>query len=104
MEKNTNTNVVDGVIEQVERGGKLKDRAIKKIKKDKDIREYVSDIFSLIIGLLLFLILLEVPELISYFYIDSVNPIDVVFEVLYVVVLLFLLINNYVTLRRVNAK
>lgn len=101
---NKDTNVVDEVIEQVERGSKLKERAIKKIKKDNDIKKYISDIFSLIIGFVLLLILLEIPEIVSYFYIEMENPLDVVFEVLYVVVLFVLLIHNYITLRKVNSK
>lgn len=103
MEKN-NTNVVDEVIEQVEKGGRLKERAIRKIKKEKDVRQYVSDIFSFVIGLLLFLILLEVPELVSYFYVDHVKTLNVVFEIVYVGILFILLVHNYITLRKLNSK
>ena len=103
MEKNS-TNVVDEVIEQVEKGGRLKERAIRKIKKEKDVRQYVSDIFSFVIGLLLFLILLEVPELVSYFYVDHVKTLNVVFEIVYVGILFILLVHNYITLRKLNSK
>lgn len=103
MEKN-NTNVVDEVIEQVEKGERVKERAIKKIKKDNDIASYIADVFCWIIGLLIFLIILEVPDLVGYFYIDEVNPIGVVLKVLYVVILCVLLVRNYVTLRKINSK
>lgn len=103
MEKNS-TNVVDEVIEQVEKGGRLKERAIRKIKKEKDVRQYVSDVFSFVIGLLLFLILLEVPELVSYFYVDHVKTLNVVFEIVYVGILFILLVHNYITLRKINSK
>ena len=63
MEKNNN--VVDGVIEQVEKGEKIKEKAIKKIKQDKDVRKYASDVFSLIVGFLSFLLILEVPDIVS---------------------------------------
>ena len=102
MEKNGN--VVDEVIEQMEKGGKLKERAIRKIKKEKDIREYVSDVFSLVLGLLLFLIILELPELVGYFYVEKVKVGEVVFEILYVGILGILLIHNYITLRKINSK
>ena len=102
MEKNSN--VVDEVIEQVEKNEKLKERAIRKIKKEKDIREYVSDIFSFVLGLLLFLVLLELPELVGYFYVDHVDTFSVVFEIIYVGILCILLLHNYITLRKINAK
>lgn len=104
MEKNSNGNVVDEVIEQVEKEGKLKEKAIKKIKNDKDIKKYVSDLVTLIIAFILLLIILEVPEVVGYFYVESVSPLDVVYEVLYLVVLFVLLVRNYITLRKINSK
>lgn len=104
MEKNNGANVVDEVIEQVEKEGKLKERAIKKLKKDADIRNYVSGLLTTIIAFIIILIMLEVPELVGYFYVDSLSPLSVVFEVLYVLILFVLLVRNYITLRKVNSK
>jgi len=102
MEKNNN--VVDGVIEQVEKGEKIKEKAIKKIKQDKDVRKYASDVFSLIVGFLSFLLILEVPDIVSYFYVKEIKPFDVVVEVVYVIFLLVVIARNYITLRKINSK
>ena len=104
MEKNSVNNVVDEVIEHVEKGEKLKEKAIKKIKQDKDVRKYVSDVFSFIVGILVVLIVFEVPNVLGYFYLDNINPFEVVVQVLYLVVLFGLLVHNYITLRKINSK
>ena len=105
MEKNnTVNNVVDEVIEHVEKGEKLKEKAIKKIKQDKDVRKYVSDIFSFIVGILVVLIVFEVPNVLGYFYLDNISPLEVAIQVLYLVILFGLLVHNYITLRKINAK
>lgn len=102
MEKNSN--VVDEVIEHVEKGEKLKERAIKKIKQDKDVRKYISDIFSLIVGVLVLLVLFFIPNIISYFYVKDLHPLEVVRDVLYLIILCTLLVRNYITLRKINTK
>lgn len=105
MEKNNSVNnMVDEVIEQVEKGEKLKEKALKKIKQDKDIRKYISDIFSLIVGVLCVLVIFEIPDVVSYFYLDNINPFEVVVEVLYLVILFVLIVRNYITLRKINSK
>ena len=105
MEKNNSVNnVVDEVIEHVKKGEKLKEKALKKIKQDKDIRKYVSDVFSLIVGVLVVLIVFELPNLIGYFYLESINPFKVAGQVLYLVILFVLLVHNYITLRKINNK
>lgn len=104
MEKNNVNNVVDEVIEHVEKGEKLKEKAIKKIKQDKDVRKYVSDVFSFIVGILVVLIVFEVPNVLGYFYLDNINPFEVVVQVLYLVILFMLLVHNYITLRKINSK
>ena len=105
MEKNNSVNnVVDEVIEHVEKGEKLKERALKKIKQDKDVRKYLSDIFSLIVGLFVFLIIMKLPDVVGYFYLDGISPFEVIGDVLYLVVLCVLLVRNYITLRKINSK
>ena len=86
----------------MEKDEKLRERAIKKIKKDKDIRNYFSNFISLVIGLILILFLLELPKIISFFYVDNYNGLDILYEVIYVWFLLFLLAKNYITLRKIS--
>lgn len=101
MEKNSN--VLDNVIEQVEKSEKLKEKVLKKVRQDKEIRQYLSDLFSLFVGFVFFLLMLEIPNVVGYFYIDKLNPLDVVIEVLYVMFLVVVLVRNYVTLRKINS-
>ena len=74
--------------------GKKEDveKALKKIKQDKDVRKYVSDVFSFIVGILVVLIVFEVPNVLGYFYLDNISPFEVAIQVLYLVILFGLLV------------